>query len=284
MQPFQPNAKTLGFSKLNAADKTARGIKGVLAGKSGIGKTSQLWTLDPESTLFIDLEAGDLAVQGWTGDVIQLRTWPECRDLAALIGGPDPALRADQAYSSAHHQSVCSSLDCEGLSSKYQTFFIDSITVASRLCLQWCRGQPQALSDRSGKPDLRAAYGLLGQEMIAWLTHLRHAREKNIWLVGILETRLDDFNRPQHGLQIEGSKTALELPGIVDELITLTDLKADDGTLQRTFVCQTVNPWGFPAKDRSGRLSLTEPADLGKLMQKIRAPASASSSIAGTSR
>ena len=28
-----------------------RGIKGVLVGKSGIGKTSQLWTLNPIATL-----------------------------------------------------------------------------------------------------------------------------------------------------------------------------------------------------------------------------------------
>lgn len=44
-----------------------RGIKGCIFGKSGIGKTSLLWTLEPESTLFFDLEAGDLAIEGWTG-------------------------------------------------------------------------------------------------------------------------------------------------------------------------------------------------------------------------
>ena len=32
-----------------------RGIKGVLAGGSGIGKTSQLWSLDPATTLFVNL-------------------------------------------------------------------------------------------------------------------------------------------------------------------------------------------------------------------------------------
>ena len=52
-----------------------RGIKGVIFGKSGIGKTSLLWTMDASSTLFIDLEAGDLAVQGWTGDTLRPRTW-----------------------------------------------------------------------------------------------------------------------------------------------------------------------------------------------------------------
>jgi ABC-type transport system involved in cytochrome bd biosynthesis fused ATPase/permease subunit len=43
-----------------------RGIKAVIFGKSGIGKTSLLWTLPPDTTLFFDLEAGDLAIEGWT--------------------------------------------------------------------------------------------------------------------------------------------------------------------------------------------------------------------------
>ena len=57
----------------------------------------------------------------------------------------------------------------------------------------------------------------MGQEMIAWLTHLQHTRGQNVWFVGILEERLDDFNRRVFSLQIDGAKTGLELPGIVDE-------------------------------------------------------------------
>ena len=73
-----------------------RGVKGCIFGKSGIGKTSLLWTLDPKVTLFIDLEAGDLAIEGWSGDSVRPRTWPECRDFAVFIGGPNPALRDEQ--------------------------------------------------------------------------------------------------------------------------------------------------------------------------------------------
>ena len=42
----------------------ARGVKGCIFGKSGLGKTSLLWTLKATTTLFIDLEAGDLAIEG----------------------------------------------------------------------------------------------------------------------------------------------------------------------------------------------------------------------------
>jgi hypothetical protein len=247
-----PFAST-GFRIITADERLAerRGIKGVLTGISGIGKTSQLWTLDAGRTLFLNLEAGELAVQGWPGDEVRIRDWELARDLACWVGGPNPAMRADQTFSAAHYERVCSTFGDPASLAKYDTLFVDSITVASRLCLQWCKGQPQATSDRSGKPDMRGAYG---------------------WLVGILDKRLDDFNRPYFTLQIEGAKTGLELPGIVDEVVTMAELKTEDGKPYRAFICQTLNPFGYPAKDRSGRLDAIEEPHLGRLMEKIRRP------------
>ena len=255
----------------------ARGVKGCIFGKSGIGKTSLLWTLDPKTTLFLDLEAGDLAIEGWTGDALRPRTWAECRDLAVFIGGPNPALRSDQVYSEAHFAAVAERFGPPSVLDRYETIFVDSITVAGRLCFQWCRGQPEAMSEKSGKPDLRGAYGLHGREMIGWLTQLQHARAKNVWFVGILDERLDDFNRKVFLPQIDGSKTGLELPGIVDQVITMADIPDPGGQPQRAFVCQTLNPWGYPAKDRSGRLDLVEAPHLGRLMEKIQRPAAPAS-------
>ena len=191
-----------------------RGIKGCIFGKSGIGKTSLLWTLNASTTLFMDLEAGDLAIEGWAGDSIRPRTWTECRDFAVFIGGPNPALRDEQPYSPAHYKAVCDRFGDPAALDRYDTIFVDSITVAGRLCFQWCKGQPEAHSDKTGKPDVRGAYGLHGREMIAWLTHLQHTRGKNVWFVGILDEKLDDFNRRVFSLQIDGSKR-----GFVNEAI-----------------------------------------------------------------
>jgi hypothetical protein len=263
-----------------------RGIKGCIFGASGIGKTSLLWTLEASSTLFMDLEAGDLAIEGWQGDTLRPRTWADCRDFAVFIGGPNPALREHQVYSQAHFDVVCESFGDQASLDKYETVFIDSITVAGRLCLQWAKGQPQAVSERSGKPDMRGAYGLHGQEMIAWLTHLQHTRGKNVWFVGILDEKLDDFNRKTFVPQIDGSKTGNELPGIVDEVIAMAEIRQEtgsggaatgnttnvEGEPYRAFVCQTLNPHGYPAKDRSGRLDVIEEPHLGRLMAKISGP------------
>jgi len=249
-----------------------RGVKAAIFGPSGSGKTTLLRTLKSSTTLFYDLEAGDLAVEGLGVDTIRPRTWGECRDFAVFIGGPNPALRDDQPYSRAHFDAVCEKFGDPAALDKYDTVFIDSITVAGRLCFQWCKGQPEAHSDKTGKPDVRGAYGLHGREMIGWLTHLQHTRAKNVIFVGILDEKLDDFNRKHFVPQIEGSKTGLELPGIVDEVLTLTSLPDDQGAPRRVFVCQTQNPWGYPAKDRSGRLEMLEPPDLGRLIDKIHQP------------
>ena len=250
-----------------------RGVKGCIFGKSGIGKTSLLWTLNPATTLFMDLEAGDLAIEGWAGDSIRPRTWQECRDFPVFIGGPNPALRDDQAYSPAHFAAVCERFEEPSALDRYDTLVVDSITVAGRLCFQWCKGQPEAFSDKTGRPDVRGAYGLHGREMIGWLTHLQHTRAKNVWFVGILDEKLDDFNRRFFAPQIDGSKTGNELPGIVDEVITMAEMADEGGKPYRAFVCQTLNQWGFPAKDRSGRLDLIEEPHLGRLMDKICGPA-----------
>ncbi len=249
-----------------------RGIKGCIFGSSGIGKTTLVWTLNATTTLFWDLEAGDLAIEGWQGDTIRPRTWKECRDFAVFIGGPNPALREDQTYSQTHYDAVCAKYGDPAALDRYQTIFIDSITVAGRLCFQWSKGQPEAFSDKTGKPDVRGAYGLHGREMIGWLTHLQHTRAKNVWFVGILDEKVDDFNRKIFVPQIDGSKTGLELPGIVDQVITMCEIPGPDGQAQRAFVCQTLNPWGYPAKDRSGRLDVIEVPHLGRLMEKIHGP------------
>ena len=250
--------------------KEKKGIKLLLLGPSGVGKTTLLLTLDPETTLFMDLEAGDLAVQDWPGNTLRPRTWQEFRNFAVFLGGPNPSLRDDQSFSQAHYQAVCEQYGDPKTLAPYQTYFIDSITVLGRLCFEWCKGQPQSFSEKTGKPDIRGTYGLHGQEMIAALTHLQHTRDKNVVFVAILEERVDDFNRKLYQPQIEGSKTGLELPGIVDQVVTLANVPDSEGNPCRTFVCQTLNPYGYPAKDRSGRLDVMEPAHLGQLFDKIR--------------
>ncbi|GHT98556.1 hypothetical protein FACS1894126_4150 [Alphaproteobacteria bacterium] len=248
--------------------KQQTGVKMAIFGQYGVGKTSLLKTLE-EPTICLDFEAGLLAVQEWSGDSITVRTWEEARDIACLIGGANPALKASSAYSQKHFDAVkIRYKDCNF--SQYKCCFIDSITIASKLCLSWCKSQPEAVSEKSGKQDVRSAYGLLASEMSAWLNQFQHVPDKDIVIVGLLEQKTDDFNRTTWAPQIEGVKTANEIPGILDEVISMVAMKGESEKLIRKFVCHTLNTNGYPAKDRSGRLSEIEEAHLGKLLNKIK--------------
>lgn len=259
----------LTIIKASERMKERGGIKAVILGPSGVGKTTLLKTLPAEGTLLFDLEAGDLAVEGWSGDAIRPRTWQDCRNLACLIGGPNPALRDDQPYSRAHFDAMNTEGEAEQFAG-YHTVFIDSITVAGRLCFQWASGQPEAFSEKTGKPDTRGAYGLHGREMLAWLSHLQHARDRNVIFVGILDEKEDDYGRKAWVPQIDGSKVGRELPGIVDQVITMQTLSTDEGLQYRALICTAPNPWNYPAKDRSGRLDQIEKPHLGELFAKIK--------------
>lgn len=261
---------TLAIIKADERIAQKRGVKALITGPAGVGKTSLLRTLDTKSTLFVDLEAGDLAVQDVKVDTLRPQTWEECCDIAAFLGGPNPSLPADSYYSEAHYKAVLDKLGNPKELDKYETYFIDSITVSGRLCFRWAEQQPEAFSER-GKKDLRGTYGLHGRAMVNWLTQIQHARGKNVIFVAILEKRVDDFNVAHHEIQIEGSKTGRELPGIVDQILTLQWVDFGDGNPLRAFVCTQPNPWDYPAKDRAGRLDQIEEPHLGKLLTKLTA-------------
>jgi hypothetical protein len=247
-------------------------------GPAGVGKTSLLKTLPPETTLCVDLEAGMKSVQDWAGDSIPIRAWPDAVDIACLIGGIDPAADPSAFFSEAHYRHVAEAYpDLVRLIAQKRSIFVDSITDLTRQCMAWAKVRPESFSEKTGKPDVRGTYGLLAREVIALLKHLQHAPGKTVIFVGILERVIDDLNREQWQPQMEGGKAARELPGIVDQVVSMSLFEAEgDGWRHeptkgqaRRLVCRSGNPYGLPAKDRSGRLEVTEPPDLGALLTKI---------------
>ena len=255
--------------------KKAPSVKMAIFGPPGIGKTRSILTLDHKTTLLVDLEAGTLSIEGrekWKGDKLSARTWEEARDLACLLGGPNPALKNGQPYSFSHYEKVRKENPGVDLT-PYNTLFIDSISKVSTFCFQWAQQQPECM--KNGRLDTRGAYGLLGREMIAWINQLQYIDDKDIIMVGILEQKLIDDGETtftKWELQCEGNKTSSELPAIVDELLCLvpktTSNNKDRG--EAIFVCDALNPFGYPAKDRSGNLQMFEEYNLAEVLKKIK--------------
>jgi hypothetical protein len=140
----------------------------------------------------------------------------------------------------------------------------------ARLCVRWSSAQPEAFSERTGKPDTRGAYGLHAREFLLALHHLQSARELNVILIGALETATNEYGQIEHHLQGEGQRVPREIAGIVDIVVTMHWLDFGDGKpALRGFVCTPNNPWRYPAKDRSGKLEMIEPPDLGAIIRKV---------------
>lgn len=247
-------------------------------GPPGSGKTSLLKTLPAQDTICLDLEAGLKSVQDWSGDSIPVRTFTDALDIGCLVGGVNPAADPNGFFSEGHYQHLAQTYpDLVKLIAGKRIVFVDSITDLTRQAMAWAKTRPEAFSEKTGKPDPRSAYGLLAREVIALLKHLQHAAGKTVIFVGILEKVTDEFNRTTWQPQMEGGKAGRELPGIVDQVISMSLFASEgDGWRHdperaeiRRLVCRAGNPFGLPAKDRSGRLDVTEPPDLGALLAKI---------------
>jgi hypothetical protein len=201
--------------------------------------------------------------------------------LIVRIAGPNRSFQPHEPYSQAHFDQ------CGGYlpgveSGQYRTIFFDTVTAAARFCFRWSSAQPEAFSERTGKPDTRGAYGLHAREFLLALHHLQGARGLNIVLIGALETVTDDYGRVEHRLQAEGQRVPREIAGIVDVVVTMHFLDFADGKpAMRGFVCTSPNPWRYPAKDRSGKLEMIEPPDLGALIRKIMPPRANHSAASG---
>jgi AAA domain len=252
-----------------------------LFGPAGVGKTSLLKSLLPSATLCVDLEAGLKSVQDWPGDSIPIRSWLDAVDIACLIGGVDPAADPSAFFSDDHYQHVAATYpDLVRLIASKRIIFVDSITELTRECMAWAKTRPEAFSDKTGRPDVRGAYGLLAREVVALLKHMQHAPGKTVVFVGVLERIIDDFNHEHWVPQMEGGKAGRELPAIVDQVISMSLFEPDgDGWRHepakgqvRRLVCRAGNRFALPAKDRSGQLDETEAPDLGRCSPRSTGP------------
>lgn len=249
--------------------RAQQGAKILICGPAGIGKTTLLKTLDPETTLFMDFEAGDLALGDFPVDQVSPKTWDECRNLACYLSGGDPQAAADAVYGQQHYD-YCVGLYGDTDINKYRTYYVDSLSVASRLCLAWAQQQPEA-TNAKGVPDMRAAYGILGKELIGFVTRLQQCKDKNVVFVCLLDENQDEFKRTYYTLQLEGGQAKSKTPGIVDEVITMGLIRPSVAgeSPYRALVTDPANAQGWPAKDRSGHLDPIEEPHLGKLIKKV---------------
>lgn len=209
---------------------SANGVKVLVYGQAGAGKTSLIKTLP--SPVVLSAEGGLLSIQD--------------ADLPFLEIGNMADLK--EAY--------------EWLISKegdaFKSVALDSISEIAEVVLN---------HEKKATKDPRQAYGAMQEQMADIIRAFRDLPGKHIYMSAKLEKTQDEMGRVLYAPSMPGNKTGQSLPYFFDEVLALRVEKDSEGATQRALMCDSDGLW--LAKDRSGKLDGWEAPDLSAIIAKI---------------
>ena len=209
----------------------ANGVKILVYGMSGAGKTSLIPTLpDP---VVLSAEGGLLSISD--ADV----PFIEIGDMATLM----------DAYSFVTESSEAG---------QFHSIALDSISEIAEVVLN---------AEKKKTKDPRQAYGELMTQMQDLIRAFRDISGKHVYFTAKCEQAKDEQGRMLYSPSMPGAKLGQQLPYFFDECFALRVEKGEDGKNVRALQCDSDGLWS--AKDRSGKLEAWELPDLGEIIRKI---------------
>lgn len=209
------------------------GIKALIYGKAGAGKTSLAKTAP--NPIILSAESGILSLRDVELPMIKIETVDDLSEA---------------------HEWLESSADAK----QFQTVFIDSISEIGETVLANAKRQVK---------DPRQAYGELIEKMTMLIRSFRDLSGFHVVMLAKQEPTKDEMTGVVlYGPSMPGAKLGNQLPYLFDEVFRLGIGKTQDGTLYRFF--QTQPDFQYEAKDRSGVLDAMEMPDLTHIFNKIQ--------------
>lgn len=222
----------MAISLKRTRDLSRNGVKLLVYGQAGAGKTSLIKTLpDP---LVLSAEAGLLSIQDADLAYIEIKTIDDLREAYSYIVG-------------------------EGGNS-FQSIALDSISEIAEVILN---------AEKKATKDPRQAYGAMQEQVADLIRAFRDIPGKHVYMSAKLEKSQDEMGRVLYAPSMPGNKTGQQLPYFFDEVLALRVERDAEGNVQRALMCDSDGLW--QAKDRSGKLAAWEAADLGAIIEKINA-------------
>lgn len=209
---------------------SANGVKLLVYGQAGAGKTSLIKTLP--NPVVLSAEGGLLSIADADLPFIEIT------DMASL----------QEAYEWLNSE--------EGL--QFNSVALDSISEIAEVVLN---------HEKKINKDPRAAYGNMQEQMGDIIRSFRDLVGRNVLFTAKLEKTTDEMGRILYAPSMPGNKTGQSLPYFFDEVLALRVEKDAEGITQRALMCDSDGLW--QAKDRSGKLSAWEMPDLGEIIAKI---------------
>jgi len=210
---------------------TANGVKLLVYGQAGAGKTSLIQTLP--NPVVLSAEGGLLSIQDADLPFIEVTSMEELRE----------------AYAWAKDSKEAQ---------QYQSVALDSISEVAEVVLQ---------HELKRNKDGRAAYGELNTTMQELIRSFRDLPGKHVYMSAKLEKSQDEMGKLLFNPSMPGKSLTQGLPYFFDEVLALRVEKDADGNTQRALMTDSDGIW--LAKDRSGKLDPWELPDLGAVITKI---------------
>lgn len=210
---------------------SAHGVKMLVYGHAGAGKTSLIRTLP--NPVILSAEAGLLSIADAELPFIEIKTIDDLHEAYKW---------ASQSKESEQFESVA----------------LDSISEIAEVVLN---------AEKKLTKDPRQAYGALQEQMTDIIRSFRDLSGKNVYFTAKCEKSQDESGRMLYSPSMPGAKLGQQLPYFFDEVLALRVEKDSEGTPQRALMCESDGLW--QAKDRSGKLGQWEAPDLGAIIRKI---------------
>lgn len=214
----------------NTADVSANGVKLLVYGHAGSGKTTLAATMP--KPIVISAEGGLLSIQSANLPYIEVNSMATLMEAFDYVSGENGA--------------------------EFDSVVLDSISEIGEVVL---------IHEKAINKDGRAAYGEMAVQMTSIIRSFRDLPGKHVLMTAKVEKAQDEAGRILYSPSMPGSKVGQALPYFFDEVLALRVEKDADGAVQRALMCDTDGIW--QAKDRSGKLDAWESADIGMLIAKI---------------
>lgn len=219
-----------------AQETMQHGIKGLIYGESGAGKTSLCGTTLAEQTLILSAENGLLPLKGLNIKVWKIKTVEDLIEAHARL------------YSARDNW-------------QYRYVHIDSLSEIAEVVL--------ANAKRIVK-DPRQAYGELIDKMMMTVREFRDLPGRDVWFYAKAEYDKDEISGIMKWMpSMPGKKLGPQLPYLFDEVFFI-GVGTDPTTKAKFRYLLTEADQQHTAKDRSRALAPVEVADLAIITNKMR--------------
>lgn len=210
---------------------SANGVKVLVYGQAGAGKTTLITTLP--NPIVLSAEGGLLSIQDANLPYLEIGNMETLKEAYEWLLGSSEA-------------------------KSFESVALDSISEIAEVVLNY---------EKKVAKDPRQAYGSMQEQMADIIRAFRDLPNRHVLMTAKLEKTQDEMGRVLYAPSMPGNKTGQALPYFFDEVLALRVEKDAEGVTQRALMCDSDGLW--LAKDRSGKLSPWEAPDLSEIIAKI---------------